>query len=368
MNKINMTFFRKFLPKIIISCFVIAFLVVSPFSLFSKINNLNYSINKEYKFDFSGVLSLWNVDTFEGGSASRAGFLEKRAQEFEKQNKGVYVNIQNLSPQELELNLSSGKKPDIITFGIGVGAKIEKSVINFDSTFGVRDDLIASAKVADSLKAIPIMLGGYTLISNKEKIDDENILNALQNDDKLSVVFSNKDYNNPLLSFFVNYIKLKKQENFDVDSFGAYEKFINQKFDALLGSQRDFYRCKNRENNNKMSCRYNFLGGFSDLVVYASIFSSTKVVEDVCKNFVEYLVCDKSQQKLQQIGMFSVLKKNIYFADEYKNFEIVLQKNLKTISVFYDEQTLKTIKTLVNDYVFNQKTENKNEILKYIIG
>ena len=82
-----MVFFRKFFLKIIISTIIIAFLIISPYPLFSKINKLNYSLNKVYNFNFSGVIELWNVDTFEGGSVSRAAFLEKRAIEFEKKNK-----------------------------------------------------------------------------------------------------------------------------------------------------------------------------------------------------------------------------------------------------------------------------------------
>ena len=363
-----MTFFRKFLPKILVSILVIAFLIISPFSLFGKIDSLNYNINKEYKFDFSGVLTLWNVDTFEGGTKSRAGFLENRALEFEKQNKGVYINIQNLSPQELELNLNSGKKPNMITFGIGVGEKIFDNLINFSSSFGVRDDLIQSAKQNNELKAIPIMLGGYTLISNKELISGKNILESLKTSKNPNLIFSSKDYNNPLLALFVNDLMLEKQEVLNLDSFDAYDKFINQKFCAMLGTQRDFYRCKNRENNNKMQCEYNLLGGFSDLIVYASIFSSFEKAESVCKNFVEYLTCEYSQQKLEQIGMFSVLN-NIKSTDEdYKLFGETLQKKLKTVNVFYSNQTLNEIKTLVTDYVVNNKLENKKEILKYING
>ena len=85
-----MIFFRKYFLRIIISGAIISFLLLSPSLLFTKIYSLNYTLNSEYKFEYQGVLTLWNVDTFEGGSGARSGWLEKKAIAFEKQNKGIY--------------------------------------------------------------------------------------------------------------------------------------------------------------------------------------------------------------------------------------------------------------------------------------
>ena len=108
-----MIFFRKYFFKIIVSVFIIAFLVIAPFPLFNKINALNYSFNSEYQLNYSGVLELWNVDTFEGGSVSRTAYLEKRAQEFEKQNKGVFIQVKNITLEQLENNLKNNNIPTI---------------------------------------------------------------------------------------------------------------------------------------------------------------------------------------------------------------------------------------------------------------
>lgn len=361
-----MTFFSKFLPKIIISSFIILFLILAPFFVFSKLNLLNYSLNKEYKFDFQGVLTLWNIDTFEGGSVSRTAFLEKRAIEFEKQNKGVYISVENMSLEQLKMNLESNKKPNIITFGIGVGELFCDDVINIPSCFEVRIDLISSSKIDNNIKALPIMLGGYSVMSNKQKITGDDIFEGLKNCENNKLIFSSTDAINPLLSLFVNDITLSNQEIENVDSFEAYDKFINNKFNALLGTQRDFYRCKNRESNMKMQCGYNILGGFSDLIQYASVFKSEEKTQDVCIKFLEYLVNEKTQEKLAGINMFPVINKNIYSEESYKNFNNILLKPLKTLNVFLNENSLKKIKNLVTEYVFESKIENKVEILKYL--
>lgn len=376
MNKINMTFFRLYLPKIIISAIIIAFLILSPFVLFPKIYALNYSFNKEYEFDFQGVLTLWNVDTFEGGSVSRTTFLEKRTLEFEKQNKGVYISIQNISLEQLKLNLNSGKKPNLITFGIGVENDFCEDLITLSSSYNVREDLLKGGFYNQNLKALPIMLGGYSVISNKEKIFDENIFESMKKQNE-SLIFSSNESINPLICLAINDITLNSQQILAIDSFDAYDKFINNKFNVLLGTQRDFYRCKNRENNLKGNYSYNFLDGFSDLVQYASIFFSTEKTQKMCEKFLEFLVSENVQKKLANINMFSVLNENIYaknndnlvsnFENEaYKNFNDVLLKPLKTINVFTKSDDILTLKNLCKEFVFEGKSQNKSQILAYL--
>lgn len=359
-----MVFFRKFFFKILLSSCIIAFLVICPFSLFAKINELNYSLNSEYKFDFSGVLELWNVDTFEGGSVSRTTFLEKRAIEFEKQNKGIFISVNNLTLEQLKLNLENGKKPHIITFGIGVGDIFLNDIINLSSSYLVRDDLTKSSKINGSLKALPIMIGGYSLISNSEKISNEKIIETLNENNQ--IIFSTIDNINPLLSLFVNDVKTEFLANESLSSFDAYDKFINSKYNVLLGTQRDFYRCRNRENNLKMQCNYNILSGFTDLIVYASIFKSSNQIEEIANSFLKYLTSESVQCKLCNINMFPVINKNIYTDSFYKKHNDELLKEMKTLNVFYSNETLENIKNLCIEYFTTEKIDKK-EISKFLL-
>lgn len=357
-----MIFLRKNFLKILITIIMLVFLIIAPYPLFTKIYALNYNLNNEYKFDYNGVIELWNVDTFEGGSVSRTNFLEKRAVEFEKKNKGALILVKNITVEQLKLNLESNKKPNLITFGIGVGDLILNDIITLNSGYKIREDLLKSSTINNQIKALPIMLGGYSLITNKEKLASSEINDIISN----SVVYSKTDFNIPLLSLFVNDLNSLQQNDTKVNSFDAYDKFIHESFSSILGTQRDYYRCKNRENNLKMQCNYINLGGFSDLIVYGSVFKSDNKTEIICQKFLEYLVSDYSQQILSNINMFSVLDKNIYNDEDYKNYNKILLKPLKTLNVFYTSQTLETIKNLVDDYYFNSK-DNKKEILKYLI-
>ena len=213
-----MVFFSKNLFKIITAILIIAFLIISPFPLFSKIHELNYKLNSEYNFNFSGVIELWNVDTFEGGSVSRTTFLEKRAIEFEKQNKGVFISINNLTLEQLKLNLQNNKKPHIITFGIGVEDIFLDEIINLTNTYNVRDDIIKSSTINGKVKALPIMMGGYSLIGNGEKVNDD-----LKDKIFAKIVYATTDNITPLLSLFINNLNPGNLTNENFDSFTDVE-------------------------------------------------------------------------------------------------------------------------------------------------
>lgn len=356
-----------------LSVVIIVFLVSLPFTLFSKIQTLNYQINGEYNFSYTGILELWNVDTFEGGSVSRSSWLEKRAIEFEKQNKGTYIVVRNLTPEQLKLNLESGNSPSLISFGIGVGELFYDKLITLTKSYAVRDDLINGGKIKGKIKAVPLMLGGYSLISNGDLIEKtDNLIEDFNNfvvKDKTNLGYGNNSYITPLLSLYCNNItKINSvyEEAEKQDSYDCYDKFIKNNFVTLLGTQRDYYRCKNRENNLKMQNNsYHFLGNFTDLVQYISVFKSDNKTETMCENFIEFLTQEKTQQTLTNINMFSVLNKNIY-TDEYKEYETKLLQPLKTLNVFLSNNNINNLKEILNDYYFNSK-DVKNEIEKYLI-
>lgn len=353
-----MVFLRKFLVKILISVFVISFLILSPYFLFTKINELNYSLNPESDVGNSKILTLYNIDTFEGGSYARSVFLEKRAQEFEKENKGIYIIIKNLTLEQLSSLLVANKTPNIITFGIGVEDSFVNKLIVLED-FGVRGDLIKGGYYNSQLLAVPIILGGYSLISNKEIISSENILEGLQESKNPNLIFSSNENISPLVSLIENGLEIKEQEIEQLNSFDAYDKFINEKYNVLLGTQRDYYRCKNREKNLKMQCNYQMLGGFSDLIQYASVFRTNSLEEEYSKNFIKFLSSFQVQQKLENINMFPVINQNIYTDEDYKSFNDVLLRGIKTINVFSKSSQIKSFQKDAQDYVFGKIAEKK---------
>ena len=50
---------------------------------------------------YKGVIELWNVEAFEGGSGSRSSWLTGKSAKFEKANTGLFVHVTDLTVTEL---------------------------------------------------------------------------------------------------------------------------------------------------------------------------------------------------------------------------------------------------------------------------
>ena len=85
-----------------------------------KISAENVTTKSE---EYQGVLSLWQIDSFEGGIGSRKQFLLKIARGFEKKHKGVLVMVTNITKDGAEENFKNGIYPDMISYGNGVDVK-----------------------------------------------------------------------------------------------------------------------------------------------------------------------------------------------------------------------------------------------------
>ena len=120
--------------------FVASYLVFAPFTVISTLLSNQSLVNDNLNMSYMGVLELWNIDTFEGGSVSRTAWLEKRAISFEKEHTGTYIMVINMSIEQAKLNFDSGKTPNMISFGIGAGETVLSHLINYSGSVRVRDD------------------------------------------------------------------------------------------------------------------------------------------------------------------------------------------------------------------------------------
>lgn len=353
----------KYLSKIALSACVIAYVFLVPMVLFPVLKQSQMGINHEIQVDYMGILEMWNIDTFEGGSKSRTLFLENRAIEFEKKQVGTFIMCTNMSLEQAVLNIQNGELPDLVSFGIGMGEKLIKNLVPLDSTYGVRDDLISGGQCNKIQYAIPYVFGGYTLIS-----DSDYQLARTQKIEKTLGVGLN-DYTNPLLALVMNNIEINSQfeQNEKMDSFTSYDKYLDKKFDCLLGTQRDFYRVKNRiDKGNMQPKNFYYFPKFTDLVQYVGICSTDPVKQEISKKFIEHLLSPQSQQKISDINMFSVSQNSIYLGDEYADIEKTLSSPLKTLNVFLSQEKIREIKALSQKALLGDKNAKK-EIEKYLV-
>ena len=348
----------QFIFRCFVALLVIAFTIIMPLKVIPNFLKAKSLTSESREFDFMGVLEVWHIETFEGGSVSRSSWLEKKGTEFSKLNEGCYLMINTMSLEQVKLNLESGKRPNMFSFGIGVGATISNYLSEYTGKVSVRDDLLDSGTINNKIYAIPYILGGYAIFTNNELT--RNLTN---------VGFGTKDLNNFAVSLLLNNYKIElNNECENIDSFTAYDRYINERIGVLVGTQRDSYRVNNRISNGKMSNQnIKYLGGFSDLIQYMAIASCNTKEYKMCEKFIEYLQTKKVQSSLTDINMFSTIGTKLYTSGYLNEIESQLQNNLKTINVFLNDDILTNLRKNALDYITN-KTNDYSYVKKYLLG
>jgi len=334
-------------------CFIcVFFLIISPFYIFNE-KNYELKLNEYFNLENSTkvVLTLYNIETFEGGTNSRTKFLQQQALNFNKKQNNCFVVVKTLSPDQLALNIRNNNLPDLYSFGVGVGSYIQGFLSELDVNSKIRSDLSQYGKKSGKLLAYPYILSGYCLISHENYTTDEDSLSSLVKADSknkmLGLSLSNAFNGAEVL--FQNGITLSESDLLETtSSYDAYKNFLNKKTKSLLGTARDVARCKNREENGSLSaCRYNFLGNYSDLVQYISVVDSGSSVKTLfAKEFATFLTSESSQNSLADFGLFSTLESNIYEEGYMLEFENVLKEELTSVSAFIsNEEMAQNVKT-----------------------
>ena len=216
------------------------------------------------------VISVWNVDTFEGGRGSRASFLKRVAQRAEAGQENVFYHVISYTAEGLQEAFSRGETPDILSFGVGVG---QVDAVPLGRTF------------AGSDLAVPWCRGAYYLFSLQD--------NFPETPPSGSVVLSSGGENLVEASAYFAGIEGKTEE-----SLTAYLDFLGGKYDYLLGTQRDVCRFSSRG----VTVYSKLLPAYCDLYQYVSLLSREHA--DACLEFVALLLSEEVQATLSEIGMY----------------------------------------------------------------
>ncbi len=289
------------------------------------------------------VLELWNVDTFEGGTGSKSGFLESVALEFEKRNKGIFVLVRNMEPEEMESRLALGEMPDMFSFSRVVAKRVQGFLTELEENTNVREVLISSGKTSQNeLLCLPWCMSGYAIMSSGARlgettITDPNLFSDIYNlgfektlkkSTKVvcSVAFGEKKGHAPERAI-VEEAKIKgvsfSKNNLSVLSgvrnltpYGAYHEWAVGHSVALVGTARDLVRLETREKSGKeANMQVYCLSYFTDMVQYIGV---TKVENSEKQKYSEafsnLLTSECIQEMISSIGLFPVLSSvsNLY--------------------------------------------------------
>ena len=311
--------------KIILSCLLVFSLFFTIFCGADKIKtDADFGAPEEYK----GILSLWHIDTFEGGTGSRKQFLLSAAASFEKTQSGALIMVTSETKQSAEEKMKNGVYPDMISYGNGVNVSCVKQLKTFNCKSGAIEGKSYGAAWCR---------GGYCLIINPQLVsvaeteEKFNNKNLVLND----ALVSASDYTLPLIAAKCSGVTVQNAKI--MKPLDAYVKFTGGKVPFFIGTQRDIIRLENRGINFGTLP----LNGFCDLYQYISVASESAEKKEISQRFIDFLCGEKIQKKLNTIGMFSVG----YWLDyqgEMKKLETAPPQ--AAISLFTSENTLINLK------------------------
>ena len=207
------------------------------------------------------VLTLWNVDSFEGGKGSRTAFLSSIAARYEK-SAGIILLVSSKSVEGLKDAWEKGERPDMLSFG------------GYAPVAGLQGE------------AFCWCMGKYVLYTRGEEkpITPQNTVISVGGD----------TFPQAAAALYGLRGEIKEEE-----STTAYVRFLSGAYDYLLGTQRDACRFQSRG----VEVCATALNGFCDLRQY--IVTVTKENAEKSQDFIRYLLAEESQKLLKNIGMFS---------------------------------------------------------------
>lgn len=262
----------------------------------------DYEIYKEPQLN-TRIYSIYHVETFEGGGKSRSNFLNQIARKLEADYPGNLFILKTIEPSELESALSN-QKPDIISFGYGVGKIVLPYLNSQNETYSIREELLNSGMFDNKIYAYPYISSGYAMITHG--IMTENLLVGESMHIQPENIYSTLN------------LTPKKFKN----SYEAYKNFIYDKNTNLLGTARDVFRVENLNKIGRLNASITPIVTYTDLTQYIGITNN----DILTKKFVSLCLSDEFQKKLIDYSLFSVLNNKIYSSGIYNDMENAIYK------------------------------------------
>ena len=257
------------------------------------------------------VVTVWNVDTFEGGKGSRTNFLRQVARRVEKEREGVYFLVVSYTREGAEAAIAEGNLPDLLSFGVGIWASAERSEVLPYS--------FAGGEIAGKCRAVPWCMGGYFLFSLSEDFEEEGVCAISEGGCNLGVLAA-------------VYAGVKGEP---CGSQAAYTGFLSGKYRYLLGTQRDVCRFATRG----ATVYSRPLTGYNDLFQYISLTKTSHRADALA--FLEELLSAETEELLTTIGMEAVKTDG----------------NVRTPCVFSDGAALSRLREIATEEVDTKITD-----------
>ena len=350
------------IKRLIVGVLVIVLIIVLPAIKTTQNQDLGFIYEKFIgkKSDYQGMIEIWNIDTFEGANISKTKLISQITAGFQQENKGIYFMVRNVSENECKNLIASGQFPDIFSCSYGVAESIKSYAMPLSGTWDIYNNFLSAGQdELGSQLGVPWCFGSYYLISTQNRISQagkgENVSlldvcldsGYVKSGKKEVVVYSLElglgKYSLPQRALSAYYNngeflisdKTINKESVSQSAYSAYCNFVAGKSTILLGTNRDVFRVKNREQNGKLAdVVIQPLERFSDLVQFAfAVDSGDGLKNKYIQNFVEYMVQERAQQQVLKSGLFST-SKGVKVAEESGVMKDITPNNISSYEIF----------------------------------
>ena len=157
---------------------------------------------------WEGVLSVAVVPSFP--TVNLSGWLGACSRDFEKREGNVLVSIREMTQEGVQTGAAAGNLPDILLFGAGVFSRPQDLFLRMrGAAAGLKPDLADVGRSGGDRYAVPLAMGGYGLLGNRQILDSlswspnlnmEETLQLLKEKD-MAVASPAMPYTNPLAAF-----------------------------------------------------------------------------------------------------------------------------------------------------------------------
>ena len=224
---------------------------------------LSYGTESGESSESLTVLTLWQIDSFEGGRGSRAEYLASRGRKFSEDN-NTYIEVTSLTADAARANIQSGTVPDMISYGAGF--------------YGIE------GLISEEYGATAWCRGAYCLLA----LGDSDFSDVTAEN---TVINEGKDNLTAAAALFVGV------EGADYAApTSAYVQLLEGKYKYLLGTQRDIVRLTVRGAQFSVKA----VTDFNDLYQYISVLASSRKGE-LCNKFIRYVI--SNSEELTDISM-----------------------------------------------------------------
>ena len=279
---------------------------------------LGKELEERARQSFKGVITLWQVDSFEGGVGSRTAWLNSALSRLEKRYNGVYFVVKSVSV-ELLPTLLAQSRPDLISFGHGVFTQ-DQALELFEKIQYNGEPLIPSLLKSTDGYAVPLFFGGYCLLTANQYTSftsyPDDIAQCLSQD--FGTVSYNKqkravvplvagDYNTSLaaLALALGFGSVKKEAHL-CSSDALWDHYnYNELSASALVSQRQLYRLSAATDKGKgRKSQVLNIYPYTDMVQYLAVFKGgSDKKQRVMSAVIEHLTSTAIQMTLSSIGI-----------------------------------------------------------------